>query len=161
MRQRILFGFIVLTLLTTFSCQQEKRELTAEERNEIGRVVRQTLESYLEDIRSGGLMAEFAYLDSSADFFWVPPGYTSALTFDSVATILKANARMFTTIDNRWETLQINPLHNILAAYTGTLKSTTIDTAGNKTDVRMIESGVMVKRADGWKILCGQSRVME
>ena len=160
MSKNLVFIFLLILLCTLNSCQQQ-HELTETDREAIRGTVRLTLEQYVSDIRTGGLMAEFAYLDSSADFFWVPPGFTSALTFDSVATILKANAGMFRSVDNRWETLQINPLHNLLAAYTGTLKSTTIDTAGNKTDVRMIESGVMVKRADGWKILCGQSRVTE
>ena len=47
------------------------------------------LQQYHEAIKSGGLTAEFDYLDESKEFFWVPPGYQSALSYDSVRAIIK------------------------------------------------------------------------
>ena len=136
-------------------------EVSENERTEISSTIRQTLQSYLDAIRTGGLTAEFAYLDSSSDFFWVPPGYTSALTYDSVATILRSNAPGFSLMDYRWEKLKINPLHSTLAAYTGELHCISVDTAGNRSEYRMLETGTVIKRKAGWKILCGQSRIVE
>lgn len=123
--------------------------------------VRTTLNKYFEAIKEKGLTGEFDYLDNSEDFFWVPPGYASALSYDSVASILSANAPAFASIENRWEKLQIQPLNTTIATYTGQVHSTMIDTSGNKTEMQMIESGVVIKRADGWKLLNGQSRTME
>ncbi|MBK8192148.1 MAG: nuclear transport factor 2 family protein [Lewinellaceae bacterium] len=87
----------------------------------------------------------------------MPPGYTSALTYDSVRAILTANAKGFRSIDYQWERVQINPLSPDLAAYTGIVSGATVDTAGTTTRMVLAESGVVIRRKDGWKLLCGQS----
>ena len=79
----------------------------------------QMLKEYHAAIEKDGLTAEFQYLDHSADFFWVPPGYTSALTYDSVRTILTQNAKGFSAITFEWDTLQIFPLSEEIANYSG------------------------------------------
>jgi len=133
-------------------------ELGIQERETISREVRTMLHNYFDDIRSGGLMAEFKYLDESEDFFWVPPGYASALTLDSVRTILQLNSEMSQSFDFIWEELRVVPLEAGTAAYTGIVAGTITDSTGAESRTRIIETGVVIKRADGWKILCGQSR---
>ena len=119
--------------------------------------IRQTLDDYAKDVKSGGLTAEFKYLDSSADFFWVPPGYQSAISFDSVATVLKQNALKFKSVDNMYDSLRIIPLARHLASYTARVSSTITDTTGAVFKFSLIETGILIRRKDGWKFLSGQT----
>lgn len=117
--------------------------------------------NYHNDIKKDGLTAEFKYLDHSSDFFWVPPGYSSALTYDSVNSILMTNAKLYSEILFEWDTLQIFPLTKEIANYSGIVKGTMTDTSGIETSVLIIESGTVIKRPDGWKLLSGQSAILE
>lgn len=146
-------------LLMTASCVGEG-DLSDSEKDRVVAEVRTMLHRYHEDIRLNGLTAEFAYLDSSDDFFWVPPGYSSALSYDSVASAIRMNARLFQTIDNSWDSLRVIPQSGFLALFTGTISSRMTDTAGNATEVSLIESGVVVQRRDGWKLLSGQTALL-
>ncbi len=119
------------------------------------------LNDYHAAIKKDGLIAEFNYLDDSLDFFWVPPGYQSALSYDSVRTILEANAKAFKSTDLSWYTLEVFPQSNSLATYTGIVKGTMTDTANQTTNVSIIESGTLIKRENGWKLLCGQAGEMK
>lgn len=145
-----------LALLNLGACQKPD-SLTASEKEAIRSGVQQMLEDYCADIRVGGLSAEFKYLDASPDFFWVPPGYSSWLSYDSVAAILKQRARAYRSVDNRWETLRVDPLAHEYASYTGKLQGTTIDTAGSVIKYTLLETGIVVKRKEGWKLLRGHS----
>jgi hypothetical protein len=122
--------------------------------------VRQTLLDYHQAIKQEGLLAEFKYLDSSEEFFWVPPGYSCALAYDSVAYILRQSAPLFSRIDNSFDTLMIKPLTTSLAMYTGRLTSVSTDTAGKSSSVKLIETGLVVKRSGQWKLLSGQTAVL-
>ena len=146
----------ILTLLLLISCKQPT-ELTKKEKEELVITIRQTLDNYYNDIRKSGLLAELNYLDSSEDFFWVPPGYTQSISYDSVVSILKQNAPGFKYIDNSFDTLRIIPLTKELAAYTGKIQTTITDTINNQVTFSLIETGVLIKRADGWKLLNGQT----
>ena len=148
----------LLILLNFFACQKADT-LTASEKEAIKSGVQQMLQDYCAAVRAGGLSAEFKYLDESPEFFWVPPGYSSWLPYDSVAAILKKNALAFRAIDNAWVTLRIDPLTHEYATYTGTLHGTTIDTAGSVIKYTLLETGVVVKRKAGWKLLRGHSSV--
>jgi len=99
-------------------------------------------------------------LDQSTDFFWVPPGYKSALSYDSVRQILEINAKSFRAIEFNWDTLQVFPLSDKIANYSGIVKGSMIDTSGIKSSVIIIESGTVIKRSDGWKLLSGQSAIL-
>ena len=122
--------------------------------------VRETLDDYAADIRAKGLTAEFKYLDSSEQFFWVPPGYTSALTYDSVRAIISKNANAFKLVNNSWDTLRIIPLTKELANYTGVLQSDMTLQNDSVMHYRMIETGILIKRESGWKLLSGQTSVL-
>src|SRR5688572_33335994 len=95
----------ILTLISLISCRQPT-ELTEKEKEELIISIRQTLDNYYNDIRKSGLLAELNYLDSSADFFWVPPGYNQSISYDSVVSILKQNAPYYKYVDNAFDTLK-------------------------------------------------------
>ena len=150
----------VIFLLLLISCVQTEK-LNASEKELVVADVREMFNNYHSDIGKNGLTAEFKYLDRSPDFYWVPPGYNSALTYDSVHTILVNNAKLFREILFEWDTLQVFPLTNEIANYSGIVKGSMTDTAGIVTSVLIIESGTVIRRPDGWKLLSGQSAVLE
>lgn len=156
---RPIVSLALLTLLPLYSCQKADR-LTESEKNALRDSVQQALYDYYEAIRNGGMRGEFGYLDDSPDFFWVPPGYSSAISYDSVAAVLNRNAPAFRLIENVWDTLRIDPLTRDYATYTGKFHSTMTDTAGHVTTVAGIETGVLIKRRDGWKLLRGQTALL-
>jgi hypothetical protein len=147
---------VIFCLLTIVSCRQPE-SLSENEKTKITEEVRQTLDSYYNDIKKSGLTAEFKYLNNSPEFFWVPPGYSCSLAYDSVAAILKQNAPAYRSIVNSFDTLRIIPLSRELATYTGRLSSTITDTSGKVMSFSLIETGVFIKRQDGWKLLGGQT----
>lgn len=151
----------MVSLLPLFLSCQQGTTLSVSEKQSIAQEINQTLHDYHSAIEKGGLLAEFTYLDSSADFFWVPPGYTSALSYDSVKTVLTNNAPTFQSIQFEWDTLSIFVHKRDLANFTGIVKSVMTDTAGVQSKMAIIESGTLIKRLDGWKLLNGQSRLLD
>lgn len=141
------------------SCHQSNT-LSDQQRKSLTDTIRQTLNTYYTDIKREGLTAEFRYLDNSSEFFWVPPDYQSSISYDSVISILKTNAPLFKSIDNSWEVLEINPLTKELAVYTGKLRSITIDTSGKVFNTKLVETGLLIRRKDGWKLLSGQTAML-
>ena len=153
---------LILTMVVIgFSCNPKQDTADDFNKESVSREVETMFDNYHLDIKAGGLTAEFKYLDNSSDFFWVPPGYGSALTYDSVRSILEKNAKAFTNIDFHWDTLQIFPISNEVATYSGIVGGTMTDTAGVKSIIKIIESGIVIKRKDGWKLLSGQSAALE
>jgi hypothetical protein len=154
------YNLILLAILLTYSCKQNcPPESYDPESVRLEAVL--MLKQYHDAIAQGGLLAEFDYLDNSDDFFWVPPGYRSALSYDSVNAILKQNALMFSQVNFYWETLDVKPLHHELASFTGIVSGIMTDTSGTQSQMRIIESGTLIKRNDGWKLLNGQSALLE
>lgn len=146
-----------LLLLALLACSRE----TFTEHERVHTEVEQALDNYHRAIEQRGLWAEVDYLDNSSDFFWVPPGYTSAISYDSVMQVLNSSAPLFKKISYRWDYLNIYPLSNELANYTGKLQSEMVDTTGQVTSLTMLETGTMIKRGSNWKILHGQSRIVD
>lgn len=154
--------WLVLTCIVCgiLSCTN-KAGMTVAEQKAINDSVAQTLTDYCKAVKEHGLTAEFQYLDHSPDFFWVPPGYTSTISYDSVEAVLIRNAPMFRMIDNTFDSLRIVPLTKELATYTAVLHSTMVDTTGKTTQMHMVETGTVIKRKDGWKLLSGQTAIIE
>jgi hypothetical protein len=157
MHKRFVLAVITCSLMA--SCQQQT-ELSTSQKKEIEQSVRSTLTQYNMAIHEKGLNAEFAYLDSSLDFFWVPPGYATALTYDSVSAIIHRNANSFRSVDNKFSSLNIYPLSEQLCSYTGTITSLVTDAAGSTNKFDLVETGLMIKRPGGWKLLNGQTAVI-
>jgi len=151
--------FLGISILLLVSCNPQAEQTTFDQ-EEVKQAVKQTLENYFKDIAKDGLTAEFKYLDNSPDFFWVPPGYSSALSYDSVRAILTQNAPNFKKNIFYWEQLQLYPHSAEITSYTGIVNASVTDTTGVETKSRIIESGTMILRKDGWKILNGQSRLL-
>lgn len=151
-------NFFRIALLSTifFGCENYFREKNQPELN-AEKEVRLMFENYHRDIENFGLTAEFKYLDTSENFFWVPPGFTSPLPYDSVRTIVESNAKMFQSVQLQWDTLQLFQLSDQLLNYTGITSGEMVDTTGNKLRVSLIETGIVIKREDGWKLLSGQT----
>jgi len=150
---------ILIILIILISCNgiENSNDLNT---NRTTEDIYQMLDAYHRDIRKEGLTAEFKYLDKSSDFFWVPPGYNTALSYDSIKNILEINSKAFRSVEFQWDTLQIFPLTNEIANYSGIVNGLMIDTSGIKSTVSIIESGTIIKREDGWKLLSGQSRLL-
>lgn len=118
------------------------------------------MEDYTNAVRRSGLTAEFPYLDNSADFYWTPPGYRNCISYDSVAAILNQNAKNFLVIDNSIDTIKITPLNKEYAVYAARLTSRVTDISQKTTTLSLVETGVLVKRKDGWKLLNGQTSIL-
>ena len=128
-----------------------------EDSNRVAREVRKTLINYCDDVSREGFMAEFEYLDSSSLFSWHPPGFASAISFDSVKTILLRNANIYTKVECSWDSLVIIPESNVKAKYTGRMKTILTDTAGIRNTYYFAEVGHVMKKEDGWKLVSGKT----
>lgn len=153
-------SFYFIPAMFIVACNPKNDELSDTEKQIITENVRQALHDYYSDIEKEGLTAEFKYLDSSENFFWVPPGYAQPLSYDSIAHIIKKVAPGFQSVKNTWDTLHIQPLSNTTAVYTGKLFSVMTNTAGNISEVSLIETGFLIKRIDRWKLMCGQTAII-
>lgn len=156
MRSIIIIGFISLICACT-GTQNPKQT----DKEQIEREVRLMFKNYHEEVAAKGLSGEFKYLDDSEDFYWVPPGYDSPLSYDSVRQILLQNDRSLAELKLRWDTLRVIPLSSEIVNYTGIVVGHSKDTLGTIYPVSIIESGTLIKRANGWKLLSGQSANIE
>lgn len=156
-KQHILI--FLLALVFSNSCKQGPPSLTDEQKGTLVMEIKETLDNYYADIKSGGLIAEFKYLDSTKDFSWMPPGYTKPISFDSVACILKANSGNYKEIDNSFENLNIEVLCEDSAVYSGKIRSIMTDTTNTPMTIYLNEKGKLIKRKDGWKLLNGETTI--
>lgn len=159
--QKIKFFILVSIVVTTFLSCNQSSTLTTEDRKIIAEEVTSMLHNYQRSVKESGLMAELEYLDSSSNFFWVPPGYSSPINYDSVVTILKQSAPKFKTIDNTFEELTVVPLDKDNALYTARLRSVMTDTAGIETVVVLRETGVATRRNAYWRLFGGQTNLVK
>ena len=95
----------IFGLLVSVACRQESQSLSDETRASVVQEVEQLFDNYFAAVRRGGLTAEFDYLDNSGDFFWVPPGYSQPISYDSVVALLTLNAGKFQLIENVMDSL--------------------------------------------------------
>ncbi len=158
MKKIALIIFLIASIFT--ACQKPVASFTENDKKKMVDSIRLTLNNYYADIKKDGLTAEFQYLDNSKDFFWVPPGYKDPINYDSVVAVLTKNAPSFSSIHNTWDSLTIIPLSPELASYTGKIHSVMVDTAGKTMDIHLIETGTLIKRKDGWKLLNGQTSMI-
>jgi len=151
--------YCFIFLLTLLACGRSV-EFTEANKKEVEIEVNEMLDDYLKAMKDEGLLSEFRYLDNSPDFFWVPPGFNSPLSYDSVRTIIEQNAKAIKTVEYKHDSLLIIPLSPTIANYSAILSGHVTDTSGVSIPVRLIESGVAIKREEGWKLLSGQSALL-
>ena len=159
MRNRYYTMILIATQLVMYGCNHTAT-LSEQERQLVISEASSMLKQYHDAVEVGGLTAEFEYLDQSEEFFWVPPGYHEALNYDSVRSILEQNSKAIEKVSFSWERLTVLPLSDEIASYNGIVVGNMTDTTGQQSDVRIIESGVVIKRSSGWKLLSGQSAVL-
>ena len=151
--------FYVIVILTFFSCSKAVETSSQKlDKERVSDEILEMFENYHAAIKADGLKAEFDYLDNSSDFFWVPPGYNSPLSYDEVKIILIENDKAIKTIEFNFDIIQVFPLKNSIANYSGVVSGKMTDTLNNISKFKIIESGTLIKRKDGWKLLNGQSR---
>lgn len=146
-------------IICFISCNQADKSNT--ENDSAEKEIKSTIDNYYNDIRKEGLAAELKYLDSSKEFFWIAPGYLNYIGYDSVVAAVRRNAVDLKSVDNRYDSLLIIPLTNNYAQFAMRTISTAVHATGETTKTAFIESGVMVKRKDGWKFLSGQTTILE
>lgn len=151
---------IVSIFVLLVGCSEAPSFSEADQRRVAGEVD-SMLHAYHDAMREGGLLTEFDFLDSTDAFFWVPPGYDSWLSYDSVESAIQTNARGLQSTDFRWEELRIDPISNDYATFTGVVHGVTVDTAGQVTEMDLVETGTVVRREGGWMLLNGQSAVLD
>ena len=81
--------------------------------------------------------------------------------YNVIAAAIKRNAALLKSIDNRYDSLLIIPLTKEYAQFVMRTISTTIRADGDSIKSAFIESGVMVRRKDGWKFLSGQTSILQ
>ncbi|GAA3610175.1 hypothetical protein Q4Q39_16700 [Flavivirga amylovorans] len=148
-----LFFIVIFNSYSQKNLNDESKEIITLE-------IKEMFKNYHNDITKNGLESEFKYLDASSDFFWVPPGYKETLDYDTVKKILIENSKIVNFIEFSWESIKIVPLTNEIANYSGIIKCVQVDTDHNPMMFKIIESGTLIKRKDGWKFLNGQSRTL-
>lgn len=154
---RILLIVIGLMLL---SCTPQEKEFTSAEKESIRQEVKNMLLDYNAAIKSKGLSAEFQFLDSSKDFYWFPPGFKTWLGYDSIRAIISSNAPKLRSVINTYDSLRIDPISAEFATYSGILHSKMQDTSGMITEMRLKETGTVIKRGNQWKLLSGQTDIL-
>ena len=150
------FSFLLLVTYLCFSCRSDNIwfNSTAEE---VKKEATTTLRQYHKDIAEKGLLAELNYLDSTELFSWHPPGYTGPIGYDSVVSVLNESAPLYLKIDHHWDTLTVLPATKSKVMYLGEVTSIITDTSGRINIHRYKEEGMMIKRADGWKLVSGKT----
>lgn len=148
---------LVTSILIFACCCQQKQPF---DKQKTAKEVKEFLNEYLETIREEGLAAEFNYLDTTDRFFWVPPGFNQYIEIDSVKRVVLARADFYQKVDNRWEYLKIDVLTNDHVFYTGKLDCNWIDSTGLSTKYKMLETGLVIRTVNGWKITGGQSTMV-
>ena len=94
-------AYYLILITIVLGCEQKSNTLNKEK---VTSEILNMFDNYHDAIKAGGLEAEFNYLDKSSDFFWVPPGYESALSYDSVQSILISNSKLINTIEFSFDT---------------------------------------------------------
>lgn len=119
------------------------------------------LHNYHDAMNEEGLMSEFEYLDSSSSFFWVPPGQNKGLSFEVIKPMIIRNSKALAQVNFQWKSLSVFPLSESIANFHGVVEGVLTDTSSAVNHVRLVESGTVIKRSDGWKLLSGQTALIE
>jgi len=151
-----MFRFFILVLCGLIaSCRSG---LTEKEISQISDSVKITLKNYYDDVEHNGLNAEFKYLDSSNDFYWIPPGFDHPIGYDSIALMIRENATSFVQVKNRFDSLDVKVHNRDTASYVAVISSESTTSSGEEYGGILREKGVMIKRKGGWKLLHGETK---
>ena len=151
--------FLLLSVLVGFtSCTVTK---SAQEYNKdvVYQEILTMFNSYHNDVKEQGLLAQLNYLDASEDFYWLPVGYKTPQNYTSLKTIIIESAKNLKSIELEWVQLQITPVTGQFATYSGVVKVAMKDIQDRLSAAYVIETGTLIKRVNEWKLLSGQSQL--
>lgn len=155
-----LWGTLAGLLIAVQGCQFQQKAWDAEARSQVASEARAVLEAYHAEICREGLLAEFAYLDSSADFHWQPPGSTIEIGYDSVTKAIRQNAMVIDSTCGHWLELNVDAVSWDSARYIGVIEIWTRMANAETSIASLNEEGLMVKRKEGWKLLSGRTELV-
>ncbi len=150
---------IWINLFLIIPVYAQNQPLNNKEKETVTLEIKAMLDDFHQDILQNGLVSELWYLDHSSEFFWIPPGYSSSLNYDTIKSIVISNSKTIKVTGINWETINILPLTKTIASYSGIVKCTQKEKS-NSVSLRIIESGTLIKREKHWKFLNGQSRIL-
>lgn len=146
----------LLILFAIGSCSGPGKLSETESRLIKGEVSQMLFDNF-KSIKERTYLAELEFLDSSALFFWIPPGQVRPLSYSAVAGIIRKFVPGNRSVENTWDSLHVQPLSKKIASYTGRYQAKYTDTAGRVSQYKMLDMGVAIKRKKGWKIISGQT----
>lgn len=151
-------AIFLLSAIVATGCK-DATDLSEPERKHVISDVKEMLYQCNADVKAKGLHSEFDYIDNSPGFFWVPPGAAGPQPFDTIISMVGRNAARLKQVNNTFDTLIVIPITMRLAQYSARIHSIATDTAGAQTTTSLVETGLVVKRKNGWKLLSGQTSV--
>ena len=154
--RRLFFICSLAVAIQSGFCQQ-KIEFTDAQRVVIRDSVTQLKYRVWDEIRAKHLEAALNLFDDSPDFFWVFAPDTTMVSYDVFVARLKGAFRDYRSIDVVWDRMHVEPLTNEYAEYTGKYHATYTDASGKIFKATGLETGIVVHRSSGWKILNGQT----
>lgn len=144
--------FLLLTLLSCSSTQ-----LHSNQKKRIIKEVQDALNENFADIKKYGFVGEINHLYNSPDFYWIPPRQTTAISYDSIVTILRKSTPFHKEVISTWDSLHILPITKNVASYSGKYNSVYTYTNDKKASFRIMETGVIIKKKGKWLLLNGHT----
>lgn len=129
-------------------------------RQKVAAEATQVLMDYQAAICKDGLLAEFAFLDSTDDFHWLPPGAAAPMDYDSVARAIRQNAAALDTACVTYADLAVTATAPDSARYTATVQSFAVTHEGDTSMASLREQGVLVLKNGKWWLLSGNTTMM-
>lgn len=152
----------MLLMLAVVACRPSRPVMLDDKsKEEVRREATLMLQQYADQICKKGLGAEFAFLDSSQDFYWLPPGAHLAMGYDTVAASIRRNAKAIDSVCISWTSLEVAAIAIDTAGYAGNLHSWSVTRMGDTTVADLRETGVLIRRKSGWKLLGGQTDLQQ
>ena len=155
MKHLFFICFLAVAVQSVY-CQQQAT-LTQSQRAAIRDSVTQLKYRVWDEVRAKHFEGTLNCFDDSPEFFWVFTPDTTIILHDVFVAMLKGAFQDYRSIDVVWDRIHVEPLTNQYAVYTGKYHVTYIDTSGKVFKAIGVETGIVVHRPTGWKILNGQT----
>jgi hypothetical protein len=149
--------FLVCFFLLAFTCGEKPLTLSDNDKSDIVKAVKDMTSKYFMDFYTHNVDSVLRHYDTSACFFWAITPDTIAMKRSAMVTMHRHAVKDYTKFEGYWSDMRVEPLTNELAMYHGTYHVLTEDKDGHIGKIMGVETGIMIKREDGWKYLAGQT----
>jgi hypothetical protein len=149
-------SLVFATLVFIGSCS-ERTNLSTTEYDKIKREIEAALHKNFETIAAEGWIGELKALDDSRQFSWVPPGKYAPINYDSMKSVLQRATMTIEKTELAWIELYVKPISQTLATYSGRYSSRYTMKSGKVAEFTMAESGTVIRKKNGWKLISGQT----